>query len=173
MTDNIDRDLTELQRLSAAQLRLRYAETFGESVRTGNKPWLIKRIAWRWQALAEGDLSERARQRAAELANDADLRLSPPRAASRGASSSAAGCQPDTPKKVTRPRHDDRLPPPGSLLTRIYKGQTHEVKVLDHGFEYQGQVFLSLSAVAKKITGTHCNGFWFFQLGRHSKGANS
>jgi hypothetical protein len=39
--------------------------------------WLVKRIAWRMQALAEGDLSERARRRAAELANDADLRLSP------------------------------------------------------------------------------------------------
>jgi hypothetical protein len=33
----------------------------------------------RMQALAEGDLSERARQRAAELAQDADLRLSPPK----------------------------------------------------------------------------------------------
>jgi hypothetical protein len=44
-----------------------------------NKSWLIKRIAWRLQALAEGDLSERARQRAKELANDADLRLSPPK----------------------------------------------------------------------------------------------
>ncbi len=168
MTNNTDRDLTELQRLSAAQLRHRYAETFGESVRTGNKPWLIKRIAWRLQALAEGDLSERARRRAAELANDADLRLSSPGAASRDASSSVAGCQPGTPKEVARPRHDDRLPPPGSLLTRFYKGQTHEVKVLDRGFEYQDEVFLSLTAVAKKITGTHCNGFWFFQFGHHS-----
>jgi hypothetical protein len=51
---------------------------FGEATRAGNKSWLIKRIAWRLQALAEGDLSERARQRAKELANDADLRLSPP-----------------------------------------------------------------------------------------------
>jgi Protein of unknown function (DUF2924) len=60
---------------------------------------------------------------------------------------------------------------PRSLLTRLYKGQTHEVKILEHGFEYQGQVFLSLSAVAKKITKTHCNGFWFF--GHQKKGANS
>jgi hypothetical protein len=39
-----------------------------------NRTWLIKRLAWRLQALAEGDLS----QRAAELANDAALRLNPP-----------------------------------------------------------------------------------------------
>ena len=172
MTDNFDQDLAELQRLSAAQLRLRYAELFGEPTRTGNKPWLVKRLAWRLQALAEGDLSERARQRAAELANDADLRLSPPRVRPHRASPDPETGWPYA-TKVIPPCHDERLPPPGSLLTRLYKGQTHEVKILQHGFEYQGQVFASLSAVAKQITGTHCNGFWFFRLGRYNKGANS
>ena len=118
MTSDIDRELTELQRLSAAQLRLRYADIFGESVRTGNKPWLIKRIAWRWQALAEGDLSERARQRAAELANDADLRLSPPSTTPRSEPAKPAAGQATIAKTKTPPRHDDRLPPPGALLTR-------------------------------------------------------
>ena len=173
MTDDIDHELTALQGLSAAQLRLRYADIFGESVRTGNKPWLIKRLAWRLQALAEGDLSARARQRAAELANDADLRLSPPNTTPRGEPAKPAGGQATIAKTTTPARHDDRLPPPASLLTRVYKGQTYEVKVLELGFEYQGQVFLSLSALAKTITGTHCNGFWFFHLGRHRKGANS
>ena len=46
-----------------------------------HKEWLVRRIAWRLQALAEGDLSERARQRAAELANDADLRITAPKPA--------------------------------------------------------------------------------------------
>jgi hypothetical protein len=174
MTDNFDKKLAELQRLSATQLRLRYAEIFGEPTRTGNKPWLIKRLAWRLQALTEGDLSERARQRAAELANDADLRLSPPRARPHRASSPGPDTgQPHATMEVTPPHHDERLPPPGSILIRVYKGQKHEVKILQHGFEYQGQVFGSLSAVAKQITGTHCNGFWFFHLGRYSKGANS
>jgi hypothetical protein len=40
---------------------------------------VFRRVAWRLQARAEGDLSERARQRAAELADDADLRLRAPR----------------------------------------------------------------------------------------------
>ena len=48
---------------------------FGESTKTGNRTHLIKRIAWRLQALAEGDLSERARRLALEIANDADLQL--------------------------------------------------------------------------------------------------
>jgi hypothetical protein len=38
----------------------RLAELFGETTRTGNKTWLIKRIACRLQALEEGDLSELA-----------------------------------------------------------------------------------------------------------------
>ena len=46
----------------------------------GESPaWLIKRIAWPMQANHEGGLTERARQRARELACDADLRLSAPR----------------------------------------------------------------------------------------------
>jgi hypothetical protein len=61
-------------------------------------------------------------------------------------------------------RADHRLPPPGSIITRPYKGESLQVKVLDHGFEFEGEVFSSLSAVAKKITGQHMNGFLFFRL---------
>src|SRR5258707_12466699 len=74
----IGQQLRELQRLTTPQLRGRYAELFGEHTPANNRTWLVKRIAWRLQPLAEGGLSERARQRAAELANDADLRLNPP-----------------------------------------------------------------------------------------------
>jgi hypothetical protein len=75
---NIVQEVAALQRLSVGQLRRRFAELFGETTQASNRTWLIKRIAWRLQALAEGDLSERARRRAAELARDADLRLNPP-----------------------------------------------------------------------------------------------
>src|SRR5213595_3776468 len=57
-----------LERMTTARLRQRYAEVFGEATLVQNKPWLVKRIAWRLQAKAEG-----------ELADDADLRLSPPK----------------------------------------------------------------------------------------------
>jgi hypothetical protein len=76
---NITQELAALRRLAPRELRDRYAELFGERPSTQNKGWLLKRLAWRLQALAEGDLSQRARQRAAELANDADLRTTPPR----------------------------------------------------------------------------------------------
>ena len=59
-----------------------------------------------------------------------------------------------------------RMPPPGTIITREYKGQTLQVKVLPQGFEFEGEVYKSLSAVAKAITGQHCNGYHFFRLGK-------
>ena len=81
---NVHKEVAALQRQGAKQLRARYAEVFGDTATANNKVWLIRRIAWRLQALAEGDLSERARRRAEELANDADLRLRPPAGARAG-----------------------------------------------------------------------------------------
>jgi hypothetical protein len=158
MTPTIEKELAAIQRLSCPALRARYAEVFGEEARTKNKVWLLKRIAWRIQALAEGDLSERARQRAAELANDADLRTTLPK---------AKATEPAPARTVTQPApapSDERLPPAGTILTRAYKGRTLQVKMLANGFEHEGEVYASLSAVAKAITGSHCNGFLFFHL---------
>ena len=67
MALNIRAELKRLGTLKTPQLKARYAELFGEPTRCNNRPYLIKRIAWRLQADAEGDLSERARQRAAEI----------------------------------------------------------------------------------------------------------
>jgi hypothetical protein len=137
------------------QLRQRFAELFGEATPASNRTWLIKRIAWRLQALAEGDLSERARRRATELARDADLRLNAPR-------SKITTTVASEPVGVPTPI-DHRLPPPGTILTRPYKGQQLHVQVLTEGFAYAGTVYASLSAVAKAITGSHCNGYHFFR----------
>jgi hypothetical protein len=165
MDSKIAKEVARLPHMTPEKLRRRYAQVFGEPTRTGNKAWLIKRIAWRLQALAEGDLSERARNRARELACDADLRLSPPQP-TRSRSQAAA-------ELIAIPAHrsDPRLPPPGSILVRKYKGQSVQVKVLHQGFEYRGTTFESLSAVAKVITGTHWNGMLFFRLNR--KGGKS
>jgi hypothetical protein len=153
---NIVNEVATLQRLSVAQLRQRFAELFGETTKASNRTWLIKRIAWRLQALAEGDLSERARRRAAELVRDADLRLNPPQ------SKTSTTTPPPEPVCIPAPV-DQRLPPPGTILTRPYKDQLVQVQVLTEGFAYGGRVYASLSAVAKAITGSHTNGFLFFR----------
>ena len=79
MTLNVAKELAELRRMSVADLRSRYAEVFGEATNARHKDWLVKRLIWRIQAPAEGDLSERDRARAVELANGADWRRRPPR----------------------------------------------------------------------------------------------
>jgi hypothetical protein len=165
MNPNLAHEVATLGQLTVAGLRARYAELFGEETRVGNKLWLIRRIAWRLQALAEGDLSQRARQRAAELARDADVRLSPPRSAPL-----VPAPVPTTPSSRSRRQPHPRLPLPGTILTRPYKGETLQVRVLHHGLEFEGTVYPSLSAVAKAITGSHCSGHLFFRL---SKGVAS
>jgi hypothetical protein len=163
MTVNVTKEVAALGRMTLKELRARYAEAFGEGTNAANKAWLIKRIAWRLQALAEGDLSERARRRAAELANDADLRMNPPK---------LKAVPPDAVERtVTVPlaeKADDRLPPPGTVITRPYKGAVLQLKVLADGFEYQGEMFKSLSAVAKAVTGQHLNGFAFFRIAKEA-----
>jgi hypothetical protein len=164
MSLNIAKEVAALQRLTVTELRAKYAEVFGEPAQSGNKVWLVKRLAWRLQALAQGDLSERARQRAAELANDADLRLTPPKP--RAADLPVER----TTTKILPFKLDVRLPPPGTILTRKYKGELVQVQVLTTGFAFQGEVFPSLSAVAKAITGSHCNGYYFFRPGQPGGG---
>src|ERR1700733_7354382 len=113
---NVAKEVAALRKLTMRELRFRYAEAFGETTNANNKAWLLKRIVWRLQANAEGDLTERARKRAAELANDADLRLAPPK--------------PRVPANVDGLRvatialaPGQSLPPPGTEITRDYKGE--------------------------------------------------
>ena len=165
MSIDIDKAVKDLRRMTVTQLRVRYAEVFGEAARSFNKQHLIKRIAWRMQAMHEGDLSERARRRARELANDADLRIRPPAAPKESSGNGGIRTSP------FRVEADDRLPMPGTILTRRYKGRVIQVTVLPKGFEYDGEVYRSLSAVARKVTGSHWNGYAFFDLPKPGKEA--
>ena len=73
------KEIEELSRMTVGKLRPKYLQVFGEESRSNHKQFLFRRIAWRIQALAEGGLSERARRRALEIANDADLRIRAPK----------------------------------------------------------------------------------------------
>ena len=161
--DDATRDrIQSLRRLTTKELKTLYRELFGEASPSSNQVHLYRRLAWRLQALAEGDLSERARERAAELALDADLRLRAPRKFWEQVTEA------ETREKTQSNLHDSRLPPPGTELTRQYQGQLIRVKVVPNGFEYQGKWYASLSAIASKVTGMRWNGFSFFRLKRES-----
>lgn len=161
MTMNMTKELAALGQMTVTQLREKHVEVFGEPTRSGNKDWLRKRIAWRLQANAWGDLSERARQRAEELANDSDLRTNAPKTKPEPATAGV------TATATVAFGHDARLPMPGAILRRAYKGREVIVRVLPRGFEYEGEVYRTLSAVASAVTGTHWNGYHFFNLNKN------
>jgi hypothetical protein len=154
MDEELRQEIGRLRHSKVKELRLRYRELFGEESASANRMHLFRRVAWRLQARDGGELSEQARQRAAELADDADLRVRAPRDFWRLLESG---------KEVAH-RRDPRLPNAGTDLKRLYRGKEIVVRVEEDGFTYNKQRFSSLSAIAYKVTGTRWNGYLFFRL---------
>jgi hypothetical protein len=71
---------------------------------------------------------------------------------------------------ATRRTRANLMPIAGTRLIREYQGVEQVVTVLQVGFEWRGQPYKSLSAIARAITGTRWNGWTFFGLKNH-KGA--
>ena len=149
-----------LRYMTVGKLQQKYGEVFGEASRSNHKQFLFRRIAWRMQANAWGGLSERARRRALEIADDADLRIRAPR--------NFLKVELDESRTIeTRvaPTEDPRLPIPGTMLVRRYRGKDIVVRVREDGFEFDGHIHRSLSSAVRVATGTPWNGFAFFGLG--------
>jgi hypothetical protein len=144
------REIDGLRYQTVGELRVKYLEVFRRTSRSNHKQFLVRRIAWRLQANAEGDLSERARQRAVLVAEEADLRIRAPQSFL---------------KELAQGNRDPRLPAAGTWLNRQFQGQAVSVEVLEKGFRYREKVYRSLSAVARQATGVQWNGFAFFNLG--------
>lgn len=162
MSETIAAQINDLRRMKVSELRQKYREVYGEETRSGNKDWLWKRIAWRIQELAYGGLTDRSKHRAEALANEADIRMRVPRDAfSNTLTSIETSMSSGTSAALLR---DRRVPTPGTVINRHYKSRNYTVKVVNGGFEYEGRVFKSLTAVAREITGTHWNGYLFFNL---------
>ena len=161
MDTSLLKQVEDLRMAPMASVRQKYRELFGEEPRSRHRDSLFRRVAWRLQAQAEGGLSERARERAFEIANDHDMRALPPRR--------PRGSQADPVLMCSAPRLDRRIPPFGTVLRREYGGQTLAVKVLPNGFEHQSRLYRSLSSIASEITGTRWNGLAFFGLTRDRK----
>jgi hypothetical protein len=153
---NIEMTQTQLQNLSIKSLRERFNETLGYPSSSRSRSFLIRKILWGIQAKEHGDISEIARTRALSIADDRDLkaRLQDKQPALRLA------------EKIVDidTTTDPRLPIPGSVIERFYKGSPVRVLVLENGFEWNGTFFKSLSAIAREVSGTRWNGFGFFGL---------
>ena len=141
-----------LEDASLEVLKAQYCALFGkESPCSNNKVFLWRKIAYRLQEIEYGGLSADTQGRISELIERYDpvnnKILRPQNASAKEKSS----------------ERDTRLPIPGAIIRKEYKGKVLEVKVLEKGFEYQSQVYRTLSAVAKVVTGDHWNGYLFFK----------
>jgi Protein of unknown function (DUF2924) len=156
MNPELGERLDQLRQLTTTQLQVKYRELFGRASHSNHKGYLFRRVAWRLQSLAEGGLSERACAYAREIAEDADLRLCAPK--------NLVGAQPAIHVATASRQVDSRLPAPGTELIKRYKNETIAVTVLEDGFQHGERIYKSLSAIARKVTGTQWNGFCFFGL---------
>ena len=159
MTLNVTKEVATLRKMTVGELRERFAEVTGENTNAANRKWLVRRIIWRMQSINEGGLSERAIARSRELAGGADLRVTAPR-------QKALPKDADKRTKIVACGKSESpgVPLTGTLITRLYKGRMLQVRVVTGGFEFEGELFKSLSAVAKQITGSHWSGNKFFNL---------
>ncbi len=159
MSLNINQELETLRDMTVRELRQRYRKVWGEETRSHSKAHLVKRIAWKLQADAEGfsGFPETVMARARELADFAFLRTRPPSGTEAVAHTTRRTC-----KRL--PSHDLNLPPAGTVLRREYRGRVLECRVLEHGFEFDGDVYRSLSGAARAATGVNWNGKTFWGL---------
>ena len=152
--DQFLKEITTLQSKPVKELKAKYQKLFGEEKAVPeNKTILVKKIAYKLQEMKYGGLSPAAKEKAASLikkydpVNNKAVRRGPAQKGETGR---------------VKPHRSSRLPIPGSIITKVYKGKKLEVKVLEKGFEYKGQVYRSLSGVAKYVTGDGWNGFSVF-----------
>ena len=126
-----------LPELEMDELWAHWDRYFDQRPRHRNRDFLIARVGYEMQAEAYGRVPEKVRQQLERLGG------------ARGAEAS---------------RPADMLMP-GTVLTREHGGKTHRVAVrADGAFDYDGERYTSLSAVARRITGTRWNGRRFFGL---------
>lgn len=145
-----------LKQMPLSELKKQYEQLFdGKGPGSNNKTYLWRKIAYRIQELEYGGLSSEAQGKIEEFiqkydpVNNKSLR---PITNTNGSS-----------KKFKLSR-DKRLPIPGTVITKNYKGISLQIKVLESGFEYNNKVYKSLTAIAKEVTGAHWNGYLFFNL---------
>lgn len=158
MAENIATRIAKLQTMTTAQLREEWRRVIGGEPRSYNRRFLYKRVAWAIQAKEYGGLSARAQARLEELLPYAEMWMPIGRRGLVDPPPATAGV----------------APTPGTVLTRMYKNRTIGVLVRDDGrFEWDGDVYESLSAVAKAVTGSHWNGNHFFHVKPHVKPSRS
>lgn len=150
MQQTVLETLARIGRMDVDELRDQWRTLYGtEPPASYARAQLVRRLAWRVQELRFGGLSDRARHRLRQIADDDDLaggKKRPPKARKRSSLSA------------------------GTRLVRQWRGVEHVVTALADGdFEWAGRRYRTLSAVAKAMTGQHVSGPRFFGLANSNK----
>jgi hypothetical protein len=143
MPDPILAQLAALKSAPIGELRQKWRQLFDRDPPLYNRRYLESRLAYRIQELAYGGLKPETIERLDALADELEG------------------------KGGRRKRAVERRPIAGTRLIREWKGVEHCVTVRNDDFEYQGRPYMSLSAIARAITGTRWNGLVFFGLKNH------
>ena len=142
---SLEQRIAGLAALPIGDLRDAWSETWGGPPPKGARRRLLTLgLAWKWQADAHGGLSRQLERRLAAL--EAGFRR-------RGAVDVVGG----------KPAGASSLLP-GARLIRVWKNRRHEVIVTETGFLWESRNWVSLSAIARAITGSRRNGPAFFGL---------
>jgi Protein of unknown function (DUF2924) len=145
-------EIMALKNAPIEELLRRYKELYGENATSNHRLYLWRKIAYRLQEREHGSLSAKAQGRLKALIEEYDP-------------INNKALRPDKPTpSLPAIAKDKRLPIPGTVITKEYKDMKYQVKVLEKGFEHKGKIYKTLSAIAKEITGSHWNGYLFFNL---------
>ena len=132
--------LSRLPELDLCQLRELWCRLYKTTAASRlSRELLMRAVAYRLQELASGGLRPELQRQLHQIASELQ----------------------QTGRVTIRPRPRLR---PGTRLLREWQGRSHEVLVLDDGFSWQATHYRSLSAIARKITGTAWSGPLFFGL---------
>ncbi len=167
MNQAIELQIQMLDSMTTAELKAAYIEVFNERPHSHRRLWLHSRVAWGIQAKADRGMSQRFIEHGLKHADLSDIRMHAPR--------SIKPKQPE-PEPTTEPgpqveseQRDPRIPAPGSVLERDFKGRKISIKILPHGFEWNGNVYPSFSKAVKTATGQSYSPYAFFKLGPKPK----
>ena len=139
--------LAALPDLAHADLRAEWRRLYrSQPPKKISRDLLELAVAWKLQERAFGGVSPAARRRLADLAQTLE-----------------------TKGDLTKVRAVKLRP--GARLMREWRGETHEVLVVENGFSWRGARWRSLSVIAREITGTHWSGPRFFGLGKGARAA--
>jgi hypothetical protein len=137
MINNTTKQILSLDQKSTKELNEMYVKLYCEKPNVRSKSHLIRKIAYRLQELEYGFLPDKYVKKLEKLTDEFEK----------------GKCF--VTKKFFKPTH-------GTKIKRIYNGVNYEVEATDTGFIFEGQQYRSLSAIARKITGTRWNGLRFF-----------